>query len=835
MAESFDLSAECDHHEFIKKGTKICGRCGTNIQALAQQTQLSDPIALKMVSSDVPELDPVRAKEFKDFVQQVLLDGNDIADVLDALLDGAQDMGISQAQAVTLIEQTKQEQEQNTLLELKLSYDASSARAGVANGNTVLSFRIENASKKNIQKLSISIVHPQTKNKIHLKPVTGLLRGMQKTVETDLMLSLVGFHSVRDGVVSAQSLTGAIEDYAIASEIRIYAENSEAARANISSQSFTTNMGGVISADGANTAPAKKDPQAKVWEPVRLVRLTAQQQEIEQLTSTVVAPRASEAVTEAHEISHPVKADSPAVVEDDDFDPDAYLQSRYGAADDVSKSSDSHKVISSVNANTPDHRSLPESTPLSTSASLEPSAEAKDAGSTFSLDLGPPLRILQAEDFSSIEKAKTTFEEILNDFVQLLQILAQADPQESDVVWLRSQIDYFQLRQISTSLEIDPYDILAVNPDPSINGRKELALNGGAGVIGTKGVYRSNNLSVNSKYFFASWRDLQEDGFSISGTFESSLYSVKLSSVAAGGFFAFGVSNRIAHELRDELVARLSKRFEQLLSTDEIIRKLDAQQTYQSYGVVTDKVAESNTVFIDTASESNTVLIDATIETRVVGAVKEQNDLTVNDELLSDHHEAAPVPLVVQRDYSDLETCLIRFFSEYAQLSDLYEPPLAKTIYIFNRNDAQATTVEGALVDKLIQLLDYVEPIVVAVEDSDQQLNAHAQLSGWTGLASVMTHEGIYHVTSNDGNEYELDGRSAFLSWQVFSALSAGPQSRLTMPDIWLGTTTEVLIKGSYFDFSKNIIGWIDFHNIYQTTLVERFNQLSMAISTESL
>ena len=45
----------------------------------------------------------------------------------------------------------------------------------------------------------------------------------------------------------------------------------------------------------------------------------------------------------------------------------------------------------------------------------------------------------------------------------------------------------------------------------------------------------------------------------------------------------------------------------------------------------------------------------------------------------------------------------------------------------------------------------------------------------------------------------------------------------------------KLLFQDIYFDFSKNIIGWIDFHNIYQTTLVERFNQLSMAISTESL
>jgi hypothetical protein len=767
MSESFDLSAECDHLEFIQKGTKICGRCGTNIQALAKQTPASDVVGLETLTSDVQALDPARVKEFKNFVHQVLSDGNELADVLDALLDGAQDMGISQAQAVTLIEQTKQEQEQNTILELKLSYDASSARAGVANGNTVLAFRIENASKKNIQKLSISILHPQTKNKIHLKPVTGLLRGMQKTVETDLVLSLVGFHSVRDGIVSAQSLTGAIEDYAIASEIRIYAENSEAARANISSQSFTTNMGGVISADGANSASSKKDRQTAAWEPIRLVRLTAHQQELDPPSSAAVVPSIPVAHSNDYKIIDPIKIDKSDVV-DDAGDDDNYMEIPLDL-----------KVIVDVTTS----------------------------------DLGPPLRILQPEDFSSVEKAKTTFEEVLNDFVRLLQILALFDSRENDVVWLRSQIDYFQLRQISHSLEIDPYDILAVNPAVTAYGRKELMVKGGAVIIGAKGLYHSDNLSVASKHFFASWKDLQEDGFSFVASADGMSHCLELSSAASGSYLIFDVSNCLKSEVRDELVSRLTKRFEQLLSTDEIIRKLDAQQFYQSYGVVTDAATKNDGIV----------------------AANEQNRLTVNDELLSDPYEAEPQPLVSQRDHSYLETCLMSFFSEYAQLSELYEPPLSKTIYIFNRNDAHTATVDSSLVDQLIHLLGHVEPVVVAVDALDQQLNAHAQLSGWTGMASVITQEGIYHVTSNDGNEYEWDRDASFLSWRAFRALSAGIQQRLMMPDIWLGSTTEVLIKGSYLNFEKNIIGWIDFHNIHQTKLHERFKQLSTAISTESL
>jgi hypothetical protein len=269
----------------------------------------------------------------------------------------------------------------------------------------------------------------------------------------------------------------------------------------------------------------------------------------------------------------------------------------------------------------------------------------------------------------------------------------------------------------------------------------------------------------------------------------------------------------------------------------------------ESNAVIRDKENERNILVTDSASESNAVVTDKAAESKAVDtnrATKSNGVVDVkgqNDEILADDQETPPEQSAShrersysKRERSYLESCITSFFSEYALLSDLYEPLAAKTIHLFSQNDAQMAAIEAALVKQLVPLLNNVDPLVIAVDAADQTFNAQSQLSGWTGLASVITQEGIYHVTSNGGNEYELDGDVAFLSWQAFIAFAAGLQQRLMMPDIWLGTPTEVLIKGSYFNFSTNIIGWIEFSQGQQAQFLERFNQLSMAIiSTESL
>lgn len=777
MSELFNMGTSCDHADFIKKGTKICGRCGANIQSLVDQSKTAEALAGAPQTEEGYLIPQRKTEEFKNFVRQVLLDGNELSDVLDALLDGAADMGIHEPDAVKLIEDIKQEREQNTLLELKLSYDLNSARAGVANGNTVLAFRIENASKKNIQKLSISICHPETKHRIHFKPVTGLLRGMRKTAEVDLSLALVGFHSIRDGVLTAQSLTGAVEDYAIASEIRIYAENSEASRANISSQSFTTNMGGVISADGTSPISSKKTENSVIWEPVKLVRLTNIQESFEQETTIEVTPEL------------PLKNQSSTIqstiqLEESILPTPNARELSDGPLEDIA-------VIDSINVENQETAQNKEKLEYHTN---EVEVEELISPPISSLDLGPPLRTMLADDFSSLEKAKTTFEEIIADFVRLLQLVAQTDPKNMDVVWLRQQLDYFDLRRISLALAVDPYEILGVLPDEvSGDGRKEPILSGGAIVIGTKGIYESSDLGSPTSTQFKTWALLLESGFSIKAmpALNGIDWAVRLTD-GSNELMSFLISYAVDTEVRNELSTRLGKRFEQLLSTDEIIRNLEKKRLHEEYGI---------------ASAPAYPVAELTV-----------------DEYDNDQREEFSVP--IHQANSQLIDVIAQFFKAYSVLSSLNETEASKTIFVFNRNDLLVSDFESSLAEKISPLLDNSDPVVIAIDKENQLFNEQGNLCGWSGLASVVNENGIYHVRSKDGNCFELDGVENHLSWGVFFSISSEIQQRDNVPDIWLGTSTHVLIKGSYFDFSNRISEWIVFHIEHRSELIRLFDQL---------
>ena len=127
-------------------------------------------------------------------------------------------------------------------------------------------------------------------------------------------------------------------------------------------------------------------------------------------------------------------------------------------------------------------------------------------------------------------------------------------------------------------------------------------------------------------------------------------------------------------------------------------------------------------------------------------------------------------------------------------------------------------------------LLGNYDPIVITCDAQNQQFNQQGKLCGWTGLASVITESGIYHALSND-SEFTLPNEGSFLSWNAFFDLCEGIQHREEVPDIWLGTQRSVLIKGTYFDFSQNIAGWIHFYSEQQAELSRLFEQFRATLS----
>ncbi len=103
---------------------------------------------------------------------------------------------------------------------------------------------------------------------------------------------------------------------------------------------------------------------------------------------------------------------------------------------------------------------------------------------------------------------------------------------------------------------------------------------------------------------------------------------------------------------------------------------------------------------------------------------------------------------------------------------------------------------------------------VVCVEPGCALVNDAGLISGWKGVASVLSAEGIFHMTAQAPGSFMLDGNNAFLSWiRFFQELKADLMVREEGPDLWLGTAMNHLIRGCYVDYSPQVLQWDYFEN----------------------
>jgi hypothetical protein len=240
-------------------GVEFCGTCGANV-----------PEATDLTATD-------RMAQFRAHVIATLREGTPLADLLDDLVEEATEMGIGKATAVELIEQVYSEAQAEASAAVRLWYDADRAGAGVAQGNTIVAFRITNASTRAIQSIVITVQHPQSLELVTLPPVTTLNKESTKYTETDLVFERVGRHSIRAGWVEVRRLTGATVVYRFDDVVRLNAENHDAARSHIQSisQTIQTHGGGVVSAGGLDAADTTRAKSA-AWEEIRLTISSAE-------------------------------------------------------------------------------------------------------------------------------------------------------------------------------------------------------------------------------------------------------------------------------------------------------------------------------------------------------------------------------------------------------------------------------------------------------------------------------------------------------------------------------------------------------------------------------
>ena len=162
-----------------------------------------------------------------------------------------------------------------------------------------------------------------------------------------------------------------------------------------------------------------------------------------------------------------------------------------------------------------------------------------------------------------------------------------------------------------------------------------------------------------------------------------------------------------------------------------------------------------------------------------------------------------------------------KFFSLFSyalqQCSDSYP----KNIYI-----------KSDISEQLITELNYAVGqsgtglYALTIDNNQSTFTNDGKLTSWSGYGSMISAEGIFHMTRTPEGQYGLEGKNAFLSWyKIFNDYDAELQIRSEGPDIWFGTKDKILIRYSYCDYSNNIAQWDYFEDFVSKDLLLYFDE----------
>lgn len=706
MPESASICSSCGAQ--LKLGAKFCGGCGASAAMKAAEM----PVQQQPLASP-------HSNDFREIVRSILLEGASIGEVLDILLENASEMGISKSESAQIIEEVLSEVNTTQNVGFKLFYDASSAKNGVANGNTQVFLKVENQSNKLIKSLNVYLKHPETGESINSSMISTIVRGVPKSTEIDIVLNRVGSHSIREGFVKTVSISGEEEYFKASSIVRLVAENSAATKANIISQSIQTHGGGVIDASGGSFGQKSGGKEEQVWEQIQLT-----------------------------------KTDAVA----------------FGA---FSNSSMSSKKVANIDSDLKSDPQIISTSPVQN----EHSASNKLNSTDESYNAHIAFRKIVPTDIESKEASRGLLNELLNSFCGLLRAFSAAQTVTKYALWQAGDIDFLLLHKLSLLCNVQPNEIFGVAVYEGNRNQKNLSsVNGKSTVIAIDGIYEIEVTSAGdmecSEYH--SWDWLRD----------SSGWDFQRRSLGAEGDKVFLGENSgqtiLGFDLRGNgakidvasVFAALKERYEHILSTSQIFEN-----------------------FEDSIEDEGQFEIDQ----------QEDEDDEIGD-------------LVYQ------------FFSTYSFVSQFCHEEIDRSVHCYNPSNRTGDLADS-LVEDLEAILGGTTPIAVCEDDKSSVHDDKGSLISWTGLASVVTREGIHHVNSSDG-AVSLDGRNNFLSWdRFFREIKGGLMVRNEVPDIWIGTRDHILLKGSYVDYSSDVAAWIYYMNFVRQDLATKFAHLRMGFT----
>lgn len=205
-------------------------------------------------------------------------------------------------------------------------------------------------------------------------------------------------------------------------------------------------------------------------------------------------------------------------------------------------------------------------------------------------------------------------------------------------------------------------------------------------------------------------------------------------------------------------------------------------------------------------------------EPEEVQAEDEEDEI---EELVEDEpeQEPEPEPVVDNSAWIELDLRLQRFFTLFSFALQYCKEGQPKSVFT-------ESEVGTELMDHLYEVIHESGTglSVICLDPKNAQMSFDGKLVGWTGPATGLSPEGIFHLTKDPNGDYALDGSTCFLSWSKFFRDYKGNLFiREHGPDIWFGTQSNYMIQACYADYSSGVLQWDYFEEFIQNDLVESF------------
>lgn len=176
--------------------------------------------------------------------------------------------------------------------------------------------------------------------------------------------------------------------------------------------------------------------------------------------------------------------------------------------------------------------------------------------------------------------------------------------------------------------------------------------------------------------------------------------------------------------------------------------------------------------------------------------------------------------------YDELEIAVREFFASFAFVSQFCDERNDRPIHVYIEEE-DGGDIDLGLADEIQSLFPKSKLIAICEEDLDSIHDPDGRIMKWTGMASIVTRDGIFHVDADGNGQYKISSTQSFLSWsKFFEELRADLIVRWNVPDIWLGTLDYSFIKGGYIDYSEHIDSFIYFEDVFHQDLRERLETL---------